>query len=113
MPRLKVTYRQIHEKNARGIRGIRRNTPSERIQQLLHDQQEELDATLQEVNEENSYADSCADLDGETKYNLLAESNYNHAMTLYLLCLISCLLIVILFNLQHLLLQHPTQRYRK
>ncbi len=85
---------------------------NERIEQLLHDQQEELDATLQEVNEDYSYADSDADLDGEAKYNFLADSNsnYNHAMTLFLLCLISCLLIVNIFYLQHLLHQQPTQR---
>jgi hypothetical protein len=61
------------------------------------------------VSDETIDADDGADGDGETTNILVAESKYNHVKTLYLLCLISCLLIVNLFYVQQLLLQHSTQ----
>ncbi len=127
MPKLKETYLQIKEKNAREMKRRTR----ERIQQLMHEQEERENDTLIPrsnegrlhldgkccmcgtlrglVGDDNMDAGDGADVENEINNVLVTESKYNHVMTLFLLCLISCLLIVILFYVQHILVQHSTQ----
>ena len=103
----------------------------ERIQQLMHEQEErENDTLLQRSNkgrlhfdgkccmcgtlrglvgDDNMDAGDGTDVGNETENVVVTESKYNQGMTLYLLCLIICLLIVNLFYVQHLVAQDSTQ----
>ena len=127
MPKLKETYLQIKEKNA----GEMKRRTCERIQQLMEAQEEtQNDTVIQRSKkgrldcngiccmcgslrgiggDDNMDAGDRADVGNETKNVVVAESKYNHGMTLYLLCLIIWLLILNLFYVQHLVAQDSTQ----
>ena len=99
----------------------------ERMQQLMQEQKErENDAVIErskkgrlDLNvircmcgslrgiggDNNMDAGDRADVYNNTKKVIVAESKYNHGMTLCLLCFIICLLIVNLFYVQHLIAQ--------
>ena len=59
--------------------------------------------------DDNMDAGEGDDVDNETENLVVTERKYNHGLTLYLLCLIICLLIVNLFYVQHLVAQDSTQ----
>ena len=123
MPKLKETYLQIKEKNAREMKRRTR----ERIQQLMEAQEErQKDTVIQRSKkgrldcngiccmcgslrgiggDNNMDAGDRADVDNNTENVVVTESKYNHGMTLCLLCFIICLLIVNLFYVQHLIAQ--------
>ncbi len=127
MPKLKETYLQIKEKNAKEMKRRTR----ERIQQLMQAQKERQNDTVIQRSkkgrldfngiccmcgslrgiggDDNMDAGGRADVDNETENVVVTESKYNHGMTLCLLCLIICLLIVNLFYVQHLVAQDKTQ----
>lgn len=121
MPKLKETYLQIKEKNAREMK---RRT-DKRIQQLMHEQEERENDTVIQRSKKGSCicgtlrgpggddnmdaGDGADDVDNETENIIVQESKYNHGMTLYLLCLIIWLLILNLFYVQHLVAQDSTQ----
>ncbi len=123
MPKLKETYLQIKEKNAREMK---RRT-CERIQQLKEAQEETHNDTVIQRSKKgrldcngiccmcdslrgiggdnNMDARDRADVYNNTKKVIVTESKYNHGMTLCLLYVIICLLIVNLFYVQHLIAQ--------
>ena len=123
MPKLKETYLQIKEKNAREMKRRTRD----RVQQLMEAQEERQNDTVIQRSkkgrldcngiccmcgslrgiggDDNMDAGDRADVDNNTENVVVTESKYNHGMTLCLLCFIICLLIVNLFYVQHLIAQ--------
>ena len=115
MPKLKETYLQIKEKNAREMKRRTRD----RVQQLMEAQEERQNETVIQRSKKgrldcngiccmcgslrgiggdnNMDAGDRADVDNNTENVVVTESKYNHGMTLCLLCFIICLLIVNLF----------------